>query len=185
MAVEDIFSRLANHMIKGLMTHEELANYYDFLGLGGYKRCHEYQFYAESKSYRRICKYFINHYNKLIPEMYVETPSIIPDNWYRYTRQDVDTNTKRNAVRNGLSLWISWERDTKQFYQSIYRELMDTEEVASACVVAELIEDVDCELKKAERYQLNKEAIDYNIEGIIAEQNELHNKYKCKMKSLF
>ena len=40
MTVEEIFKNLANHMIKGLILHSELANYYDFLNLTGYKKCH-------------------------------------------------------------------------------------------------------------------------------------------------
>lgn len=183
MTVEEIYSKIAAHMIKGMMIHDQLANYYDFLGLEGYKRCHEYHFLAETCAYRGVCRYFINHHNKLIPEERIEDPAIIPESWYNYTRQDVDSNTKKNAVRNGLVKWVEWERDTKHLYEQMYKELMDIDEVASACKVKCLIKDVDKELKKAERYHLNKEAIGYDIGAIIAEQRKKHNKYKRKMES--
>ena len=51
MTVEQIFSEIINHMVKGLMVHEHLANYYDFLGLQGYRQCHEYHYKEESCSY--------------------------------------------------------------------------------------------------------------------------------------
>ena len=35
MTVEEIYAELSAHMIKGIMMHEQLANYYDFLGLEG------------------------------------------------------------------------------------------------------------------------------------------------------
>ena len=35
MTVEQIYSELAAHKIKGMMMHENLANYYDFLSLRG------------------------------------------------------------------------------------------------------------------------------------------------------
>ena len=182
MTVDEIFAEVSAHMIKGLMIHTQLADYYDFLGLQGYKRCHEYHALKESCSYRGINRYFINHYNKLVPEKEIENPDIIPENWYRYTRQDVDANTKRNAVKSGLEKWVEWEQDTKKFYEQMYVELMNLQEVSGALKMKELICDVDQELKKAQRYHLNKMATDYNINSIISEQGRKHKKYKKKLE---
>lgn len=184
MTVEEIYSTLAQHMIKGIMMHEQLSNYYDFIGLEGYKRCHEYHYLEETCTYREICRYFINHHNKLIPYANVESPKVIPDSWYRYSRQDVDNSTKRTAVKNGMTMWVDWEKETKKLYEKMYKELMNIDEVASALKIKELICDVDCELKKAERYQLNKKAIDYNLSSIISEQEKTHKKYKKKEEKL-
>lgn len=167
-----------------MMIHDQLANYYDFLGLQGYKRCHEYHFLVETCAYRGICRYFINHHNMLIPEERIENPDVIPANWFEHIREDVDSNTKKNAVKSGLSKWLTWERETKSFYQQMYHELMELGEVASACKIKELICDVDCELKKAERYLLNKEATGYDLVQIIDEQKSKHEKYRKKMEHL-
>ena len=180
MTVEEIYSTIAAHMIKGMMIHDELANYYDFLGLKGYKRCHEYHFLDETCAYRKLCRYYINHHNKLIPYINIDTPTVIPDNWYKHIRQDVDTNTRMGAVRNGLTMWVNWERETKKLYEKMYTELMNIDEVASAHEISKLVESVDCELKKAERYQLNKAAIDYDMTVIIEEQSKKHDKYREK-----
>ena len=67
MTIEEIYGRISKHMILGMMIHDQLANYYDFLGLKGYKRCHEYHFLSETCAYRGLNRYFINHHNKLIP----------------------------------------------------------------------------------------------------------------------
>ena len=182
MTVEEIYKNINAHLIKGMMIHDQLANYYDFLGLKGYKRCHEYHFMKETCAYRGLNRYYVNHHNKLIEEMPIENPKVIPDSWYNHVRQDVDSNTKRNAVKEGLNMWVDWERETKKMYEQMYKELMELGEVASACKIKELVADVDCELKKAERYQLNKMATDYNLTSIIAEQKSKHRKYKCKME---
>lgn len=182
MEIEEIFTKLSSHMLKGVMTHEELANYYDFLGLEGYKHCHEYHFMNELCSYRSLCKYYINHYSKLIPQVEVDQPQVIPDSWYFHTREDVDSSTKRSAVKNGLSAWIDWERDTKKLYQQMYKELLDLKEVASAHKVLCLVKDVDCELKYAEHYLLNKLATDFDMVDIVEEQSEDHKKYKEKLE---
>lgn len=184
MTVEEIYSELAAHKIKGMMLHENLANYYDFLGLKGYKRCHEYHFLEETCSFRKLNRYYINHHNKLISKKDIEPIKIIPDSWYRATRMDVDNGTKRNAIKSGLTMWHDWEKETKKLYEKMYKELMDIGEVASALYVKDCICDVDEELKSVERYMLNKMAIDFDLAVIIPEQHDWHQKYKCKTKSV-
>lgn len=167
-------------MIQGMMVHDQMANYYDFLGLKGYKRCHEYHFLCETLNYRSLNRYFINHHNMLIPELRVEDPALIPESWFTHVRSDVDADTKKNGVKSGLTKWVEWERDTKKLYEQMYQELMNIDEVASAMKIKEFICDVDKELKKAERYWLNKEATGYDMTLIIEEQNRKHKKYQKK-----
>lgn len=182
MTIEEIYSNINEHMINGLMLHDQLANYYDFLGLGGYKRCHEYHYFKENMAYRSLNRYFINHHNKLIPEAKFDNISIIPNSWYEHVREDVDISTKKNGVKMGLEKWVEWERKTKKLYEQMYKEAMEIGEVASAHKIMCLVKDVDCELKKAERYWLNKESIGYDMTAIVEEQNKKHDKYKKKME---
>lgn len=184
MEVSEIFSKIANRMIQGLMFHEQMSNYYDFLGMKGYKRCHEYHYLEETCKYRQLCRYYINHYSKLIPYSEVEDPDAIPESWYRYTRQDVDVSTKKNAVRNGLEKWVEWETGTKDLYEKMYKELMDAGEVASALYLSEFIRGVDCELKKVQRYHISKLATGYDLIDIMQEQIRKHDKYKEKTEEV-
>lgn len=182
MELAEIYSKVASHMIKGIMFHEQMANYYDFLCLEGYKCCHEYHMYDEMCEYRSLCKYVINHHNMLIPDERIENPEAIPASWYKHVRQDADTTTKKDAVKTGLTAWVNWEKDTKKLYEKMYTELMNLGEVASACKMKKFISKVDHELKKAEKYHLNKEAINYDIGAIISEQHYKHEKYKSKLR---
>ena len=125
-----------------------------------------------------------NHHDKLIPQKDVDDPKVIPQGWYSHVRQDVDSGTKKSGVKSGLVAWVSWERETKKLYEQMYKELIEIGEVASAMKIKELICDVDCELKMAERYMLNKEAVGYDMSDIIAEQKSKHDKYDHKMRKL-
>ena len=153
MAYSEIFSDLSAHFIKGMMVHDQMANYYDFLSLKGYKRCHEYHFKKESCSYRKLNRFFINHYNKLIMEKSVSDPNIIPESWYRYSRDEIDVQTKKNAVKNGLEQWIRWETETLTKLQQAQLDLYDDGEVASALFINKFIKNVECELKDAKKKQ--------------------------------
>ena len=182
MTTEQIFSELSGHMIKGLMIHDQMSDYYDFLSLRRYKRCHEYHYKKEMCNYRRLHRYFINHFGKLIEEKRIEDPEIIPSSWFRYSRKEVDANTKRTAIKAGIEKWVAWEKETKTLYQEKYRELLENKEEAAAIFLQDLIKDVDCELKWAERKSIELDTVDYNLSLIIGEQTRLHDKYKGKMK---
>ena len=47
-SVEAIFSEINARMIAALMLHDQMTDYFDFLGMKGYKRLHEYQYFDES-----------------------------------------------------------------------------------------------------------------------------------------
>lgn len=175
MTIEDIYSTISKHMVKGLMVHEQFANYYDFLGLEGYSKCHEYHYIEELLGHRKLNNYYITHYNKLIPYRRVEDPKIIPESWFNHERKDVDVASKENAIQMGLIKWIDWEKSTKSLYESMYRELIELGDIAGALEISEYIKDVSQEIVDAEQYFLNKEAIRYDLSEIISEQ-----KYKAE-----
>ena len=79
---------------------------------------------------------------------------------------------------------VRGENSTKKLYEKMYSELMAIGEVASAFKIKELIEDVDNELKCAERKLINAKAVDYNLSDILNEQESEHKKYKIKMKEI-
>lgn len=185
MEVSEIFYEIANHMLEGIMMHQQLANYYDFLGLNGYKRCHEYHFLDEMCAYRKVHKYYISHYNKLIREKSREFPNLIPAAWYEVLREQVDPDTRSAAIKTAMEKWVTWERDTKVFYERAYKELMNIGEVAAAHFVEDLLLHTTEELKKAEKYWLRKKAISYDTKEIFAQQKKKSAKYDSCICQLF
>lgn len=181
MTVEEIFSHIAQHMIEGLMTHSQMIDYYAFLGLEGYSKCHEYHYYEENNNYINFCRYYMKHYNRLIVEKPFNNPGVIPDNWYRFARQDVDMNIRKNSIQVGFETWIRWERETKTLYEQYYKELINLNQTAAAMELKKYIIDVDKELAQAEQKDLSLKMIDYNIYDIMVEQEDVFKKYKKKL----
>lgn len=184
MTVNEIFSEVLNNILEGVMLHEQLANYFDFLNMHGFKRLHEYHYLDENINMRSVKRYYINHFNMLPPIETAENPNIIPANWYNYTRQQVDSATKKTAIKNGFTAWQAWETKSKKVYEKAYSDLCDIGEIAAACKIKELICDVDCELKGADRMHIKLEAIAYDLNTITLMQDKLHEKYKEKSKDL-
>ena len=184
MTVEEIFSLLAEHMVEGLMTHAQLADYYNFLGLKGYQKCHEYHYFCENANFRKITDYYLKHYNKLVPERPFQNPNIISEDWYQYKRSQVDSSVRKSAIEFGMKKWVAWEKQTKKDYQDYYKELMNLGEIAAAHELEKYIIDVDKELAFAEQKLLCSKAIDYDISDIMMEQEEKYQKYKKKLKEI-
>lgn len=182
--VHDIFAMIEEHQISGMMLHEQMADFYDFLNLHGFKRMHEYRFLCESRSMRMVHRYFINHYNMLILRGHPSSPDAIPSGWGAYTRQQVTQDVRRRAVRDGIAKWDAWERETKKLYETAYKELCDLGEIAASEFILQLVLDVDKELKYVDRLHINLESIEYDMSAIYLMQDELHEKYRKKAKSV-
>ena len=184
MQVIDMFAKVSDHMIEGMMLHEKMADYYNFLGLDGFKRLHEYHFLCETISMRRIHRYFIDHCNQLLPEANATHLNVIPVAWSNFTQQAVESETKSKAVETGMHMWCEWEHDTKELYAKSAKDLYDAGEVAAAGVIYELVRDVDDECEYADRLALKLSAVDYDMQVIVPMQYELHEKYKKKLHDI-
>ena len=185
MTPEDVYTQLSAHLVKGLMVHDQFASYYLFLGMPGYSACHRYHFMSENIEYENLNRYYIEHFNKLIPPFKTEDPKIIPDAWHKYSRKDVDSNTKKGAVKTGMTSWVKWERDTKKLYETMSKELFDMGEIASYIDVADMVVSVDIELAEAEAILFSKEASVYDISDIMNEQESYLRQYTKKLSKLF
>ena len=162
------------------MLHDYMVDYFNFLNLHGYKRMSEYHAKHEMQNFRKIHRYYLDHYNKLIPDIRFENTEIIPEKWYEHYRTDVDTNTKRQAVKDAFIKWKNWEKETKKLYEQMYVELFNLGEIASARKIAKLVKGVDNELKWVCRKYIDLESADYSIDYILNEQKFYHDFYKCK-----
>lgn len=184
MTVEEVFSQLAAHMIEGLMVHSQMSDYFGFLGLEGYQECHKYHYFEENANYRKLNKYYLYHYNKLISEIPFNNPNVIPESWYKYTRQDVNATTRKNAIQSGMDRWVQWETETKTLYEHMYNELIAEGEVAAAEELSKYIYDVDEELADAIQKDLELKAIDFDITLIMDKQKDKYKEYKKKLKEI-
>lgn len=184
MTVEEIFSAAGAHMVAGLMLHSQMSDYYGFLGLKGYQKCHKYHYFSENANYKSLGEYYLTHYNKIIIDTRVDDPGIIPESWFKYSRQDVNVTTRKNAIQTGMERWVQWERDTKHLYEQFYQELISLREISSAYKMAEYIQDVSEELAQAEQKYLELKAMDYDISVIIDNQEDIYKKYKKKLKEI-
>lgn len=179
MAVSDVFSRIKAHQVEGVMFHDQMRQYFDFLNLKGFKRMHEHHYKEESDSLVKTDSFYMSRANSFIPEYSVSTQSYIPQNWRSYRRQDVDATTKRRAVKDAMAKWVEWERQTKDLYSTSYKELLNDNAIDFAEFVKEnLVLDVSEELAFAESLYMELENCDYDMVYLAEIQPDYSKKFK-------
>ena len=184
-SVEAIFSEINARMIAALMFHDQMSDYFDFLGMKGYKRLHEYQYFAESLERKKLNQYYIEHHNKLVPDTYSGQISMIPENWQSANRISVGKSTKQKGIEDGFNQYHEWESETKNLYEHYSSRLREMGAVADAIMVEKLVEDVDKELKKLERIIIDLISSGYDMVYITESQQCIHDKYKNKLHEIF
>ncbi len=202
---QQLYSELLNRMKQGVEMHEQLADYYSFLNLPGYQKCHEYQMLCELLTYRKAKDMYMKEYNQLVQPTYMYNlgnmgnnnnnngnsmgstnyaNNVIPQNWYKYTRYDVDGSTKRNGVKDGFKKWIDYEKETKQFLINMTDKLNQLNEREAARKMDYLIDHVDKELQHAEEKLISLESDGYDMNYILSQQEPLKEKYAEKIRRL-
>ena len=218
--LQQLYSELINRMKQGVEMHEQLSDYYGFLNLPGYQKCHEYQMLCELLTYRKAKDTYMKEYNQLVPlynTMYglsnmannnqnnqsnmsnnnnnqgmsnmtnngnYNYKDVIPQTWYKYTRYDVDANTKRNGVRDGFKKWLEYEQDTKQFLTEMEKRLEKMDDRESARKLDYLIDHVQKEIETAEEKMMALENSSYDMNYILQQQEPLKAKYADKIRKL-
>ena len=172
MSIDEIFSKMSEHMVKGMMVHEQLMNSYLYLGLKGYAACHEYHYLEET------------NYDSLVIGTFdrSDVPEIVPKSWFNFKRNTVDINTRKQAIAAAYDEWINWESETKALYEEIYSDLINQGEIALSEFIKEYILDVEEELVYAKTERLAKASMDFDIVSILEEQEQYERSFKKKIR---
>lgn len=207
--LQQLYSELIDRMKQGVEMHEQLADYYGFLNLPGYQKCHEYQMLCELLTYRKAKDAYMKEYNQLVPISNMMNGmanmaanngmnnmnngnnngnynyrEVIPQTWYKYTRYDVDSGTKRTAVKDGFKKWVDYEKDTKQFLTNMVQRLEQQNDRESARKLDYLIDHVQKEIETAEEKMMALENSGYDMNYILQQQEPLKMKYAEKIRKL-
>ena len=166
--MEQIFAKLRARMLEGMVFHDEMCKYWSFLNLPEYAENHERHYAEESKGYRELSRYYMEHHNKFIPILPMNRPDVIPQSWYQAKRQDVDRGTKQSGIKSGIEKWVAWETETKAIYQDCYLSLIENGEPAAAEFVLKYLMDVDEELKCATEKHLTLESVGYDLGYVLS-----------------
>lgn len=182
---EEIYSKIDEHMQKALCFHEQLADYFCFLGLQGFKRMLEYQYMKECADKRKLHHKYIEAHHKILPVKQVQTPMFISNDLRRYTTKDINDSVLPKFVRAALNEYQAWEEKTKDLLEEQCEKLNTMGMVADYEYIKEMLMGVENELKKVERMEEKLNGTGYDVNMIHTMQDKYHEKYKQKYNERF
>lgn len=97
--LQSLYSELINRMKQGVEMHEQLADYYAFLNLPGYQKCHEYQMLCELLTYRKAKDMYMKEYNQLVQPTYMTNGNLT--NMGNNGNNNNGNNGMNNMMNNG------------------------------------------------------------------------------------
>lgn len=180
----ELYSEVNKRMTTALMMHANMSDYFNFMGLHGFKRIHECQYFEESINKRKLNRKILDIHNKIVPETGHEKIEVIPKDWYKYTRMDIDDNILAKFVRSAFKTYKEWEEETKCFYECIASIFMERGEFIDYQIMLCYVEKVQCELKKIYRLCGELNGVGYDAVYIMEIQKRIHDDYKHKMKKM-
>ena len=99
--LQTLYSELINRMKQGVEMHEQLADYYNFLNLPGYQKCHEYQMLCELLTYRKAKDMYMKEYNQLIQPTYMVSNMLTNMTNMANNNNNNGNNNNNNQGMNG------------------------------------------------------------------------------------
>lgn len=183
--VEELYALIDERMCQALDFHSQLADYFCFLGLQGFKRMCEYQYMKECAEMRKMHRRYIDHHNRVLPVRDIEKPDLIPKDWARYTTKDIDDSVVPKFVRMALTEWYEWEKESKEILEEICQQMQDMGLHADVEYVKDCIVDGEKECKKVMRLYEQLNGTGYDATAIHGMQDKYHEKYKKKYNDRF
>lgn len=183
---DEIFECIVEHLTKGVKFHDKMMDLYGFLGLYGFKKMHEYQYYSESIERRKAKCYVLDHMNLLVPDTTDEEGlNFIPQSWYSYTRHDITPEARKQYIAPSFKGYQQWEEETKELLSYCANELMYMGKMSDFNEVMEMVDDVEGELRRLEDLMLKLKSVDFDIQYIMDMQEEICQEYEKKLEECF
>ena len=178
MDVRDVFNKVSDTILKGMMVHEQIMNAYLFMGLEGYAKCHEHHYICETKNHIKVSKYLLEHYGYLVEQGRIEPPVEINPKWYGAHKSDLDPKSRIQSVMDLAYSWIQWEKTAFDSFNKAYKDLFDQGEFVAAEFIKEFSVETAVELSWARNENLKLQAVNYDPVYIMEEQPKLKKKFK-------
>lgn len=146
--------------LHGVMFHNFKVDYYDLLGLCGFKKLHACQYKEENANLEELKHEYINKFQR-IPVARADTANF----WKEYQASDISPDTIPAMVKESLTEYYNWET-------GVLNNLLEWKKNCSnKAWFQKPIQEVMCEITRIETMMSILEEHDYTYDCI----NELSN----------
>lgn len=177
--MKEVIQKIIAHQAEGVVFHDMMIDYFDFLGLDGFMKLHEHQAVEEACEYREMKEFFIDHFQTMYAPIEMKAPSVIPNDWQKHKTTEINAASVRTLTKNAFDLYLKWEKETRELYKECAKALKD-ECIECYYKVLELLDDVEKEIRNLDDMMVDLQVSDYDAKSITKMQCKLKREFKYK-----
>lgn len=140
----DCFRVAVNNMIEGTMFHNQMIQYFEYLGLSGFSKLQCIRFRDENSEMVCLQRYVIRTYGVVVGESNPDSRSYIPQEWGEKLRETIVDGSE--YVKFGVETWKDWEERSKKKYNSVYFDLCDLRDAGGSERILKVVKETEKEL---------------------------------------
>lgn len=183
MSIE-LLQKINNNYQMAICVHREIADVFWFTYQYGYALWHEYQYFEESCTQRRIKRYITTTYHVFVPDQLPKGANISEPLLKGKNRKEIKTEESWGIVQEIFRVYKEFEESNLQKYQQIATEIISNGDISTFNFVSEIIKDVKKELVFVTDKTIELAAHDYDMPTIMAEQAEYMERYEYKIRHM-
>lgn len=184
MSEKDIFADVLRNILEGLMFHNQMIMYFDYMGLTGLADLQRCRFRDENKEMMHLQRYFVECYGTVPNEANVEARNYIPMEWQSDDRALLRAEQKRDFVKFGIETWKDWEDKSKARYSKAYFDLSDVQDAGGTERLGLLVQSVEQELRYVSGLMDRLRGCDYDMIAVVELDRCAVKEYKKFMKGV-
>lgn len=182
---KQILEQVAKRKLNVFMVYSELSDIFHMLNLQGYKRLYEYKRFEEEKSFLKIKKWCIDKYG-VIPVFTLEPrKQINPYNVKNIGQMTkITAETKKKIIQEIFQELDVYLAETLKLLEEASTALLEKSCIADFRILEKNCKYLEKTIKKLKREWIKLNDVGYSLEFILETQEELHKKYKEKIKEI-
>lgn len=184
MNEKDIFADVLRNVLEGLMFHNQMIMYFDYLGLTGFADLQRQRFKDENQEMVSLQRYYVECYGLIPNEANVEARNYIPPEWWEDDRTLITAERKREFVKFGIETWRDWEVKSKARYSKAYFDLDGVRDAGATERLGILVQHVERELRYVSGLMTKLRGCDYDMIAMVEMDRCVMKDYKRFMKGV-
>ena len=145
----DVFKDVIRNMVEGTMFHNQMIQYFEYLGLSGFAELQKIRFEDENDEMVKLQRYIVEVYGVVVGDINPDSRSYIPQEWSENLRESLENSQVWEYVKFGIETWKDWESKSRDLYGKRYFELSDLRDAGGSERIMEVVKETEREMRFA------------------------------------
>lgn len=145
----DVFKDVIRNMVEGTMFHNQMIQYFEYLGLSGFAELQKIRFEDENNEMVKLQRYIVEVYGVVVGDINPDSRNYIPQEWSENLRESLENGQVWEYVKFGVETWKDWESKSRDLYGKRYFELSDLRDAGGSEQIMEVVKETEREMRFA------------------------------------